>query len=1120
MHVALLIDDAQLAAASESFVRNQIDRYDQLYDGLATFLDAEPCGDGLLRIAVLPTGQAGLGYLGCKGIEVTHAFFDDPGQRDRDLLYEVVKHEMIHNFDLYSDVLFTSPDPAHSWTDFMQPYLGHYLREGFTDQSLVSPDDWLRIVTDRFFGPYLAIPNRSWTRCVQAQSCDGSGMAQHAQGGFALRVAQLYGPQAMKTWYPRVQDIVAERGWSSSGMSEGDKVDLLFESLSKAVGEDLSCFADTIQWPVSASLRARVSALPRSRHCEDRDRDGYTRVEGDLADDNINVYPGAPESPDGLDNDLNGAVDETSVSDTSPFPHQIENSLSVPWPVRITGTLENAWPGNIHHFKLTVASTVNLRFQLRNTNAFNGSVQVYNPDGTGYSSQYTHDLSAITDLTLALTPGEWRFAVVFGASGGPGTYELVVAQAQSRVDPVLFVSPPAGLPNGQLRLSAPRVAPEVLSRSDRARFWVSGSGWVGSAAVQGVAAPSFDWTPPVGDLARLRYGMQFFLGDVPSSAMSPAVPLQTSPCTFAVSPGTVQVPRDGGVTTLTITTSVGCQWQPASDVTWLAVHATSGAKGNNSGNGRPNHWWSGSGTVSIHASANTGFDRRSGSIAIGGQADVHAVFEQSPAAPGDEDGLPDDWELRFGLNPYVATGVDGDAGDPDQDGRTNLQEYQEGTHPRGFFTRYFAEGATGTFFDTRLALLNVGVAAAHVQVRFLEGDGSVVSHGLTVGGLARATVNVKDVPGMATAEFSTVIESDQELVADRVMSWDGTGYGSHAESSVLAPARTWYFAEGATHSGFNLFYLIQNPGSQPVDVEITYLLPAPRAPITRTYSFGPYSRGNVWVDAEGPELADADVSARIVGSLPIIVERAMYLDQAGKTFGAGHESAGVTSLATEWFLAEGATGDYFDCFVLIANPGDTDAEITATFLLPDGGSVVEHYTAAANSRMNIWVDTEDARLANTAVSTIITSTNGVPIIVERSMWWPGPSAATWAEAHNSFGSTTTGKKWALAEGEVGGVRGAETYILIANRGPADAARVTLHYEDGTVEDKDRARWLRAAVRTSPSRPSSRGRRAGGSAPSSRRWVTAPQIAVERAMYSNAGGVAWAAGTNAVATKLQ
>ena len=34
--------------------------------------------------------------------------------------------------------------------------------------------------------------------------------------------------------------------------------------------------------------------------------------------------------------------------------------------------------------------------------------------------------------------------------------------------------------------------------------------------------------------------------------------------------------------------------------------------------------------------------------------------------------------------------------------------------------------------------------------------------------------------------------------------------------------------------------------------------------------------------------------------------------------------------------------------------------------------------------------------------------NGVPIIVERAMWWPGPTAATWSEAHNSAGTTRTG----------------------------------------------------------------------------------------------------------------
>ena len=57
-----------------------------------------------------------------------------------------------------------------------------------------------------------------------------------------------------------------------------------------------------------------------------------------------------------------------------------------------------------------------------------------------------------------------------------------------------------------------------------------------------------------------------------------------------------------------------------------------------------------------------------------------------------------------------------------------------------------------------------------------------------------------------------------------------------------------------------------------------------------------------------------------INGVPIIVERAMYLDQPGRAFGAGHESAGVTAPATQWFLAEGATGSFFDLFILIANP--------------------------------------------------------------------------------------------------------------------------------------------------------------------------------------------------------
>ena len=141
----------------------------------------------------------------------------------------------------------------------------------------------------------------------------------------------------------------------------------------------------------------------------------------------------------------------------------------------------------------------------------------------------------------------------------------------------------------------------------------------------------------------------------------------------------------------------------------------------------------------------------------------------------------------------------------------------------------------------------------------------------------------------------------------------------------------------------------------------------------------------------GKALAASDVSAvfEVLNAQPIIVERAMYLDVPGQPFGAGHESAGITAPANEWFLAEGATGSYFDLFVLIANPGTSDAQVEATYLLPDGTTVVKRHTVGATSRFNIWVDLEDARLADTAVSTTIRSTNGVPVIVERAMWWPG-----------------------------------------------------------------------------------------------------------------------------------
>jgi hypothetical protein len=426
-----------------------------------------------------------------------------------------------------------------------------------------------------------------------------------------------------------------------------------------------------------------------------------------------------------------------------------------------------------------------------------------------------------------------------------------------------------------------------------------------------------------------------------------------------------------------------------------------------------------------------------------------------------------------------------------------------------------AEGATGSFFDLDILLANPNTVPAPVTLTFLKGDGTTVTQSRTLAPTSRTTILVDSIPGLESAEVSTTVVSTSGLpiVVERTMWWDASRYGSHTEKAASGAETTWYFAEGS-QGFFHTFLLLANPGATQNQATVQFLVEG-GATVTKQYTLLPTSR--LTIDAGAiPEIANTSFGMKVTFTTPGVAERAMYFGST-PLFSGGHESAGVPGASTNWFLAEGATGSFFTTFLLFANPneGPTPAEVTVTYLPSTGQPVTKTKQLASGERLTVNIAAEDPMLASAAVATQVTST--LPIIVERSQYWPF-TPDHWLEAHNSFGLTSTGTTWGLAEGRVGEDAHYQTYILLANPG-ATSATVTITFlrtngstvtKTFTVQPTSR---FNVSVGPGTDVPELADEEFGA-------LITSTQpIAVERALYSDSNGITWAAGSNATGTKL-
>lgn len=320
-------------------------------------------------------------------------------------------------------------------------------------------------------------------------------------------------------------------------------------------------------------------------------------------------------------------------------------------------------------------------------------------------------------------------------------------------------------------------------------------------------------------------------------------------------------------------------------------------------------------------------------------------------------------------------------------------------------TWYFAEGYTGYGFEEFVCVLNPGNDAADITFRFqTQQEGEVVRSGYNVPAHARSTFRVNDVLG-SDYECSLKLESSRPVVAERPMYFDYTGPasdrhwdGGHCVIGTTALADTYYFAEGTTHGVFEEYLTLQNPNNESIKVEAFFQLGKGQgAPISKAYQVDPGRRYTVYVPNEVGR--SKDVSVMLSSGSQFLAERPMYFNYDNAWTG-GHCVIGSTGLGTDWFFAEGYTGDGFHEWLCLQNPGETDCTVDVTYYTQEVGALApKEVKVPARTRVTIRVN--DHAGPGYQLSTGLHVKSGPGIVAERPMYFNYDGS--WTGGHDVVG---------------------------------------------------------------------------------------------------------------------
>ncbi len=434
--------------------------------------------------------------------------------------------------------------------------------------------------------------------------------------------------------------------------------------------------------------------------------------------------------------------------------------------------------------------------------------------------------------------------------------------------------------------------------------------------------------------------------------------------------------------------------------------------------------------------------------------------------------------------------------------------------PRPFVNWFLPAGGTrinGFDFDTYILIANPDpIQSALVEIRFVDENGPIPGawEQHIVGPETRYSVKMNNFPECAgKAAVSTIVTSlnGDYIMCERAMYWSPEGVhwgGGHNTIGISEPGTDWFLAEGTTYPFDEYIHILNTDQTRWAPVTATFM--DTDGNTWSAFSFiGPESNWTIPVEDVVGQVSGIATRVSSGNGIPLAVDRTMYwYKTGGSKWIDGHASRGVSAPADVWYLAEGTT-HLFDEYILVINPSLTqEADVRITFMDSDGDISIHDHSVGIHSRYTVKVSNVVGTVAG--ISTKVESLNGVPVIAERAMYWPG--GGPWIGGHNTIGTSRLSTAWNLPEGST---HLFDEYVLVNNPNPAEEAEVRFTLMDSTggttVYNHTIGPQTRYTLRINNIVPDKAG------VATLVESTNGVPISAERAMYWDSGNINWVSG---------